>query len=125
MNRIKILESHLVISTGFVVIFLFQLYKGTDPNPIFLYIAGAVGIIGVFIPALAKHVNWLWYKIADVMGFVMSKVLLSAVFFIFLTPVALLSRIVNKDKLGLRPKKDTYWKSRSHTFSSDDLENPW
>lgn len=124
MKRIKVLETHLVIAIACVAIYLFQLHKG-HPNALFLYISAGIGFIGVFIPPLAKWVNWLWYKIADVMGFVMSKVLLSIVFFIFLTPIAFLSRLFHKDKMGLRAQKDSYWKTRSHTFSSEDLENPW
>ncbi|MGD1848054.1 MAG: SxtJ family membrane protein [Salibacteraceae bacterium] len=126
MPRSKVLETHLIIATGFLVIYLIQFWKeDTDPNPILLYISMGVGIIGIFIPPLAKWVNWGWYKLAEGMGYVMSRVILSIVFFLFLTPIALLNRMVNKDKLGLRRKQDTYWKTRSHTFQSEDLDNPW
>ena len=119
MERQKQLETCLVISTGLIVFWFIYGAK------ILLTIALVIGLIGVFVPALAKWVNWAWYKLADVMGFVMSKVLLSIVFFVFLFPVALLAKLFKKDTLQLNKKPDTYWTERKHQYSAKDLEEVW
>lgn len=113
------METCLVIATGLLVIWFFKPVKGL------IIAAAVVGFIGAFIPSLAKWINWFWYKLAEVMGFVMSKVLLSIVFYVFLFPIALIYRMTKKDTLQLKKKSDTYWTSRSHSYSSKDLEQVW
>lgn len=118
-NRTKQLETCLVIATGLMVFWiLFGLKE-------LIYAGIAIGVIGAFIPAIAKWIHWLWYKIAEVMGYIMSRVLLSIVFFLFLFPIALIYRMFNKDVLQLKRKTDTYWTTRDHSYSKKDLENVW
>ena len=121
MNREKNLETCLVITTGLIVLWLIYPIKGL------LWAAIAIGIIGAFIDPLAHWVNWVWYKIAEVMGAIMSSVLLSIVFFGFLFPLALLSRLFNGDSLQLtkKDKGGSYWTERNHAFKGKDLEDMW
>ena len=119
MDRSKHLETCIVIITGLLVFWLIYEVK------VLITIAVAIGIIGAFIPGIAKWINWAWYKLAEAMGFVMSKVLLTLVFFIFLFPVSILYRLFNKDTLQLKRKTDTYWTKRDHRYSGKDLEQVW
>ena len=112
-------ESCLVIMTGLLVFWMIYQVK------VLITIAIAIGLIGAFIPTVGEWINWIWYKIADVMGWVMSKVLLSAIFFLFLFPIALIYKLFNKDTLQLKKKQDTYWTKRSHKYAAKDLENVW
>lgn len=120
-TREKHLETCLVISTGLVIAYFFF------PHVALLYVAATIGIIGAFIDSIAKWIHWVWYKIAEIMGGVMSKVLLSIVFFVFLFPLALLSRLFNKDGLQLTKKgsKESYWTERNHAFEGKDLKDMW
>ena len=112
-------QTCLVIMTGLLVIWWFNWSK-------WLVLAAAIiGLIGAFLPAIARWINWAWYKLAEGMGWVMSKVLLSIVFYLFLFPIALLSRLVGKSGLQLTRKDDTYWVERSHKYSKKDLDNTW
>jgi len=119
MNREKNLETCLAIATGLIVFFL--IYKVSW----LLFSAFSIGIIGLFFNKVAGWINWLWYKIADAMGFVMSRVLLTIVFFVILFPIALTYRIFNKDTLQLKRKSNSYWSVREHEYTSKDLENVW
>ena len=92
---------------------------------VLIIIAIATGVIGAFIPFLAKWIDWAWYKLAEGMGWVMSKVLLSVVFYVFLFPIAMLARISKKDVLQLKKKPDSYWTEREHQYSGKDLDNAW
>lgn len=121
MNREKNLESCLVISMGLVLLwFIYQLKW-------LLAIALIIGIIGLFFNALATGITWFWYKLSDILGFVMSKLLLSIVFFVILFPIALLSRLFNKNTLQLKKKTDleSYWKLRNHEYTAKDMEHIW
>jgi hypothetical protein len=117
--KVKYQETCLVIMTGLLVFWFVYQVK------VLVTIAVAIGIIGAFIPSIAKWIHWAWYKLADVMGWVMSKVLLSAIFFLFLFPIALIYRMFSKDTLQLKRKTDSYWTKRSHKYTSKDLEHVW
>ncbi len=118
-TREKNLETCLVISTGLIVIYFFKPYEAL------LMAAAVLGFVGVFVNPLAKWVTWGWYKLADLLGFVMSKVVLSIVFYVFLFPIALLARMSKKDLLQLKKRDDTYWTTRNHKYTAKDLENVW
>lgn len=122
MNRIsreKALETCLIIATGFILLFYLAHLR------IFLFLAFVVGLIGGFIKPLARLIAWLWLKLGDGMGYVMSRLILSLVFFLFLLPLALIYRAVKKDPLGLKKDKNTFWKNRDHRYLPKDLENTW
>ncbi len=82
-----------------------------------------LGIIGLFIPVLATWITWLWYKLSEGLGFVTSKILLSVVFFLILTPIATLKKLM--EKKGIAPNPKSNYVERNHTYLKKDLENPW
>ena len=58
-------------------------------------------------------------------GYIMSRVLLSIVFFLILFPISLVYRMFNKDTLQLKRKEGSYWTERDHKFTGDDLKQVW
>lgn len=119
MEKTRPKETCLVIMTGLLVFWWFYRID------LLIGLAIAVGIIGAFIPYLAKWLDWAWYKLSEMMGFVMSRVLLTLIFFLFLFPIALAARLSKKDSLQLRKKPGSYWTNREHQYTRKDLENPW
>jgi hypothetical protein len=112
-------ETILAICLGLLVIYL--IFKVQVLIPI------ALGLIAValFSQFLAGWITWIWLKISHIMGFVMSKVIMGIIFYGFLFPIAMLSRIFKGNSLQLKKQPDTYYVTRNHTYSSTDLENPW
>lgn len=119
MDKTKSLETSLVLTIGFIVIYFFTL------NNLFIYLAFAFGITGIFIKPLAKYIAIAWFKLAEILNFVVSKTILGTLFFVVLFPIAILYRISNKDKLQLEKSDKTNWIERNHDYSSADLENIW
>jgi hypothetical protein len=119
MDRIKTLETSLVLTTGFLLIYLLT------KNDLFLYLAFAFGSTGVFIKPIAKYIAIAWFKLADILNYFVSRLILGTLFFVVLFPVSLLYKIPNKDKLRLKRQKSSLWIVRDHTYSSGDLENIW
>lgn len=119
MKKEKVLETFLVITTGFIVLYyVFQV-------KILLLVAFITGIIGIFIKPLAKKIAWLWYKLGDIMGFVISKIILAIIFFTFLFPIAILFRLIKKDTMMLKKKYSSYWTIRNYKYTKKDMENVW
>ncbi len=119
-ERGKHIETLLVIATGMTVFFL------VTKKEYFLYIGIGLAVIGLAIPIAAKYIHLGWMGIAKVLGFINSHIILGLVFFLFLTPLALLRRIGRKDGLQLKKKNEgSYFSKKEHVFEDKDLENPW
>ena len=121
MKREKHLETVLSIVLGLSVIFWITKNRHLVA-PIVLITA-----IGLFSNYLTEKIHRLWTKLSHILGNVMSKVLLAVLFYVFLLPIAMLSKIFSKKDL-LQLKKnpgDTYYMSRDYQYTAEDLENPW
>lgn len=110
----------LVIVTGLLTLgWIFKI-------PLLEKIAIGVGLISIFIPAAAKGIEWIWLKVALGLGWVNSRILLSAIYFLFLLPIAWLSRLFTKDPLSVkRGSRSTLFVNRDHLYTGKDLENIW
>ena len=80
------------------------------------------GIIGVFLilagftyPKILKPFNKVWMGLAIVLGFVMSRVILTILFYFVLTPISFIARIFGKKFMILKYDKSakTYWEKRT------------
>jgi hypothetical protein len=70
-----------------------------------------VGAIGVAQPRFIHPIYLIWIYAAYPIGFVVSHVLLGVIFYVVMTPVGLLMKLVGYDPLQrqLRPSATTYW----------------
>lgn len=112
----------LVITVGLLVLHL--IFK----KPWLLTAALVLGLIGVFSNFLSEKITLGWMKIAEVLGRINATILLSVVFFLFLTPIAFIRRLFSKkDTLHLHDARNTptVYEERNHTYTAKDLENTW
>lgn len=118
-NKAKSLETLLVLTGAFIIIFWIS------PKKIYLLVALIFILIGVVSPYLSAKISWVWLKFAELLGAVMSKVILSIVYFVFLVPIALLYRLTQKNPLFLKKQKSSYYINRDKQYTSKDIENIW
>ena len=115
-------ETHkvqLIIVSGLLVLaWLFSL-------PLLAYVAAAIGLFSLIIPPVGYGLVWGWYKIAEVLGFINARVILSLLYYIMVTPMALLFRLTGNDPMLLSKPENSTFKTRNHTYSAIDLKNPW
>ena len=104
-----------------VLLILFLVYK----NVKLIYAALALGAIAILIPALSRKIHDIWMKFAELLGFVMNKVILGIVFFIFLLPIAMLSKLFRKNPLKVKRQTDSYFNDRNFTYTKKSLEQLW
>ncbi len=101
-----------VVGTAFAAVGSIWLFRGR-----FLPIATGCLVAGLALialaalrPGLLSHPHRLWMRMAEGMSFVMTRVILALVFFLVLTPIALVRRALGSDPLRRRaPRRDTYW----------------
>ncbi len=83
-------------------------------------LGGALVVLGGLAPRLLRPVYYLWMALALVMGFVMTRVLLTLVFFLLITPIGLVMRLAGKDPMHRRPDPDadSYWIEKDYIDDS-------
>ncbi len=66
-------------------------------------------------PLLLKPLYVVWMLLSLVLGWFMSRLLLTLIFFLVITPIGLIMRLFGKDLLSLRIDRhaQTYWLKRS------------
>jgi hypothetical protein len=120
MSREKKLESILVITLGLVA--LYFLFK----SALFLAAALLLGGLSLASDFLLTHITAAWSRLARLLGYINGTILLSAVYYLVLCPVAYFYRLRHPNALQLKKKNaDTYFTTRNHTYTGKDLENMW
>ena len=73
--------------------------------------AAAFLALSIVWPKALAPIEWAWMKLAMVLNYVMTRVLLTLVFFLAVTPVGLIFKLFKKDPLdrSFDRSKGTYW----------------
>lgn len=93
-----------------------------------LYAALVVQLVNMIVPWVYAPAAMLWFGLSQALGTVMSKVLLSILFFGLVTPIGVLRRLFGKDSLNLRAFKaseESAMVVRNHIFTGQDIEKPY
>ena len=65
-------------------------------------VGGALIITALLAPALLKPVHRWWMRLAEVLGWVNTRLILLAVYYVVIVPIAGLLRILGRDPLQLK-----------------------
>lgn len=70
-----------------------------------------VVVVGLLAPAAVRGLYYVWMAIGLVLGTIVTAIILTVVFFVALTPIALVMRLAGKDPLHreLDPEAESYW----------------
>ena len=67
-------------------------------------------ILGLINSKVLTPLNKLWFKFGLLLGKIVSPLIMGIIFFLVVTPTALIMRIIGKDLLDLKfNKKKSYW----------------
>jgi hypothetical protein len=109
----------LIISMGFLILHLVFLWQWA------VYVSLVVGITGIASSLISEKIEWGWMKLAKIMGYIIPNILLSIVFFFFLFPISLLSKLFSKDPLMLSPKYKTCFIDINKEIDKKSFEKIW
>ena len=104
-------------SFGFVffIVFLFigfyPFFNQEDLRLWALIISIVFLILGIMNSKILTPLNKIWFKLGIFLGKIISPLLMGLIFFIVVTPIGILMRILNKDLVNLKFKKHkkSYW----------------
>jgi len=88
------------------------MYKGSWSFPYLLVLTLGFLIIGILKPLLLKKIYIGWMAIAVTMGFFVTKIILSLLFYGVFTVIGIIVRLLNRDMLdqNYEANAETYWK---------------
>lgn len=85
-------------------------------------------VITMVFPGLYRPVAVVWLGLSHLLGTVVSRILLTVVFFVIVTPVGLLRRLLQMDSLQLkkfRRGRESVMKVREHLYVASDIDRPY
>ena len=87
--------------------------------PVLLGIGGVLVVLGTLAPKVLKPIFIAWMSLAVVLGFFMTRVVLTLFFFLVLTPVGLFFRLIGRDALNRRIDREakTYWIEKEYPIA--------
>ena len=112
-HEIKIGSNRSFGIVFFIVFFLIGLYtylNGRNISFIFIILRLIFLILGLLNSKILNPLNKLWFKFGLFLGKIISPVVMSAIFFLVVTPTGLIMKLMKKDILNLKFNKNkTYW----------------
>ena len=110
-------KTALVVAVVLALFSAFSFYRHHQTRAIvFAALSLALILTGFFVPPLARAFHRAWMRLAYVLGYVNSRILLFVMFYGIVTPYGILSRLFGRDVLNRRGKRrESYWIAREKT----------
>jgi hypothetical protein len=104
------------VTIGIILLIVagFLFYKEKESFQLFIYIAGSFISLGFLVPIILKPIYLVWMIFAVILGWFMTRVILSLLFYLVVTPIGLVLRLLGKDLLELKKQEvqGSYWNLR-------------
>ena len=125
----KKLTQSQIIDSGMALVLICLITLTFFFQSIYLnYLAIGFLLMTMTIPKLLKPFSIFWFSLSQFLGNFMSKLLLSIIFYGFVTPFGRLVLFFKKDPMQRNEYKqstDTVFNTVNKTFSKNDLENAY
>ena len=112
-KRKQLRQFGLMVGGILVLIGLWKLYQGKHETVrlILWLVGGFLMVAGAIVPMLLRPVYWLWMKLAHLLGWVNTRLLLGIIFFVIITPMAIVMKVLGRDALNRKIDKNvnSYW----------------
>ena len=115
----------LIIGAVLIAIMMLLFWKEKQSYDILMIVGVVLCVTSLILPVILKPFYFAWMTFAVILGWIMTRVILSLVFYGIITPIGLLSRLVGKEFLNLKlnKKENTYWNNRrKHSLKKANYE---
>ena len=113
MDDVKISSNRSFGIVFFVVFLLIALYPFTYGGEIRIWsliISLIFLILGLFNSIILSPLNKIWFKFGLFLGKIVSPLIMGIIFFLVVTPIGFIMRLLGKDVLNLKYNKNkSYW----------------
>jgi len=119
IGKTQCMEFGLLLTLGMLLLAL------SCQDPTFVKAAIVIVLVSMLVPRVFYPFAHVWFGLAGTMGRIGPAAWLSVVFFMVVTPVGMLRRLLHKDALHRRKFKkdrDSAMITRNHTYNAGDFQ---
>lgn len=110
-------KTGITVGAVLILISFILWWLGKNSFVYFSLVGGVFIILSYIAIPLLRPFHKLWIGLSLVLGFVMSRIILTILFYLVVTPIGLLAKLVGKKfmPLGFDKTTETYWEKREKT----------
>ena len=116
MDEVKVSSNKsfgIVFSVFFALVAIYVFFKSTNISFVLIFLSIIFLALGLIDSKILTPFNILWFKFGILLSKIISPIIMMLIFFIVVTPLALLAKLVKKDFLELdkeeNKKRLSYW----------------
>ncbi|HEX7070115.1 MAG TPA: SxtJ family membrane protein [Rhodothermales bacterium] len=123
----KLRRFGLTVGIAFAVLGGIVLWRGGAAAPYLLGAGGILVVAGLLFPRVLAPVEWAWMKLALVLSYVMTRVILTLAFYLAITPTGFILRLLGKDLLSMKIDRSaqSYWVPVDPNGSQNRPDKPY
>ena len=112
--------------TVLTIVFGLLFFNYFFDNEIIFYVCLFLSGISIISNKLSVIIEKIWFKVSYVLSQIIPNILLSLIFFLFLTPIALLSKLFkSKTDFNSKNNQKTTFKTQNKSFVKESFERAW
>ena len=109
----------IVFFVVFLLVGLWPMLNNSDLRIWSLILSIIFLFLGLLNSRILTPLNIVWFKFGMLLGKVISPIVMGLIFFVVVTPTAIILKLFNKDVLSLKKNKsNSYWKKNSNYKTS-------
>ena len=107
----------------FLILSLWPVLNDNSINFLFLSISTVFFILTILKAKILDFLNNYWIKLGELLGRVVAPIIMFLVFFVIVTPLSLLTKLLKKDLLNISfNDSKTYWTNKVKKIDSMDKQ---
>ena len=104
----------IVFFIVFLILAVYPLINGKSINVSLLVISLIFLVLGLTNSKLLTPLNKIWFKFGILLGKIISPIIMGMIFFLLVTPIGIIMRLLKKDVLNLKLNNNrSYWIEKS------------
>ena len=112
--------------TVLTIVFGLLVFNYLIDNKILFYLSLLFSGIGVLSRKLSIIIENIWFRLSYILSQIVPNILLSIIFFLILTPIALLSKLFNSySNFNSKNNQKTTFITQNKSFDKNSFERAW
>lgn len=109
-DRKQLVTFGVTMTVAFAIVAAIRVWRrGFDAFAIALFAIAALFALGALVaPAMLTPIRRWWMRLAEVLGWINTRILLILIFYLVVTPLGLVMRLFRRPPLDMA-RRDSYW----------------
>jgi multisubunit Na+/H+ antiporter MnhG subunit len=124
----KMIDAEKCKDSGLALVMISLICFLVWKRPLFIPLAIGLLFLAMTYPAVFRPFARCWFPLSAALGGVVSKIILTIIFYLVIVPVALLRKLMGKDSMHIKNWKkgnNSVFRQREQRYEPKDLEHPY